>query len=117
MVTVWHLALAAHWREAAATGRYEWSTLGRTLGQEGFVHASTGEQLPGVVAAFYRDVTEPLVLLGLDVEALDRAGSPVRWDPVPGADAPFPHVYGPIPVDAVTTVTRFDPSDPVWPVD
>ncbi len=114
-MTIWHLALAEHWNSALEAGRYEWSTLGVTLEQQGFVHASTAAQLPGVVGAFYLDVTDPLVLLGLDVDALDRAGSSVRWDAVPGADAPFPHVYGPIPVDAVTSVTPFDPSDPVWP--
>jgi glutathione S-transferase len=98
-----------------ATGRYEWSTLGQTLDQQGFVHASTAAQLPGVVHFIYRDVTDPLVLLGLDVDALERAGSRVRWDDVPSAPAPFPHVYGAVPVDAVTSVTPFDPSDPVWP--
>lgn len=115
MVTVWHLALAEHWQEALATGRYEWSTLGLTLTQQGYVHASTVAQLPGVVTAFYSNVSEPLVLLGLDSGALDRAGSHVRWDEVPGADDPFPHVYGPVPVEAVTSVTPFEPSDPVWP--
>lgn len=112
---LWHLALAEHWQEALRVGRYEWSTRGVTLEQQGYVHASTATQLPGVVAAFYRDVREPLVLLGLDAEALERAGSPVRWDDVPGTDAPFPHVYGPVPVDAVTIVTPFDPSTPQWP--
>ena len=26
----------------------------------------------------------------------------MKYDPVPGADEPFPHIYGPLNVDAVT---------------
>lgn len=114
-MTVWHLALAEHWQQALSSGRYTWSTLGTTLEQQGFVHASTLEQLPSVVEAFYRDVDAPLVLLGLDEQALERAGSPVRWEHVPGADDPFPHVYGPVPVGAVTSSRPFDLADPRWP--
>jgi len=98
-----HLALAADWDAAVRAGRYEVSTRGVSLAQEGFVHASTAEQLPGVAAAFYRDAG-PLVLLVLDVGALEAAGSPVRWevpDGAPPASGAFPHVYGPVPVAAV----------------
>ncbi len=114
-MTIWHLALAEHWEQARRDGAYTWSTLGVTLAEQGFVHASTAAQLPGVVSAFYADVSDPLVLLALDVEALQSAGSPVRWEPVPGAEEPFPHVYGPVPVGAVTASTPFDPAAPAWP--
>ena len=53
-----------------------------------------------MLAAFYGDLTE-LQLLVLDVESLEMAGSPVRWDPVPGQPEPFPHIYGPVPTTAV----------------
>ena len=52
-VTVLHLAEAAHWQEALRTGEYRWSTLGRTLEEEGFIHCSTPEQVPGVLARYY----------------------------------------------------------------
>ena len=52
-------------------------------------------------AAFYADVTEPLLLLTIDTE---RLASPVQEDEVPGSDRPFPHVYGPIDLDAVVAV-------------
>ncbi len=47
---------------------------------------------------YYADVTEPLVLLVLDTALLT---SPVVEEPAPGSAETFPHVYGPIDVDAV----------------
>lgn len=95
-----HAALPADWAAARSAGRYEVSSRDRTLVEEGFLHASTTAQLPGVLAAFYADLTE-VVLLVLDVAALAAAGSPVRWDDVPGAPDPFPHVYGAVPTTVV----------------
>jgi uncharacterized protein (DUF952 family) len=105
--TVLHLALLADWDRAQDAGRYDVSTRGLTLQQVGFVHASEPHQVDGVARAFYADVTEPMVLLELDVAALGAAGSPVRWEDVPGAPDPFPHVYGPVPVAAVVDVTPY----------
>jgi uncharacterized protein (DUF952 family) len=95
---IFHLALAADWAAARAAGEYAVSTRGRTLGDEGFVHASHADQWPGVRERFYADVTEPLVLLVIDP---DRLTAEVREEPVPGLDETFPHVYGPINLDAV----------------
>jgi uncharacterized protein (DUF952 family) len=97
---VLHAALPPDWADARATGSYDVSSRGLTLADEGFIHASTPAQLPGVLSGFYPDVSE-IVLLILDVEALAAAGSPVRWDDVPGSADPFPHVYGPIPASVV----------------
>jgi uncharacterized protein (DUF952 family) len=97
-----HLALRADWAAAQQAGRYELSTRGMTLAEVGYVHCSTSDQAPGVLSRYYADLTaDELVVLVLDVEALERAGSPVRWDPVPGQPNPFPHVYGPLPTSAV----------------
>lgn len=112
-MTILHLALAADWDAALRAGEYRISTLGRTLDEEGFIHACANhEQLRGVAERFYRDVTTPLVLLGVDPRGLD-----VRME-VP-ADSPeaFPHIYGPIPVTAVTSVAPFPPPGPHRPHD
>lgn len=107
MTTLWHLAETAHWAQARACGSYEQSTRGACLADVGFVHCSYPMQLPGVVAAFYADAaaTGDYVLLELDRELLEAAGSPVRDEPGNPDDPAsplFPHVYGPIPVAAVT---------------
>ena len=102
---IFHLALAADWDAAVPAGEYRVSTLGRTLEQEGYIHASADlAQAQGVAGRYYRDVTEPLVLLEIDE---DRLGCPVRREVPEGADEAFPHIYGPIPVSAVTAVTPF----------
>jgi uncharacterized protein (DUF952 family) len=97
---LFHLALASDWAAAQAAGDYRVSTLGRTLEQEGFIHASYAHQVQGVRDAFYRDVTEPLVLLEIDPGRLDV---PVVVEVPEGADQAFPHVYGPVPVTSVVS--------------
>ncbi|MET7693347.1 DUF952 domain-containing protein [Streptomyces sp. NPDC005483] len=95
-----HLTERSLWEAARARGTYEISTRGRTLQEEGFIHCSTREQLPGTAARFFADVPD-LVVLVIDPARLDV---PLKYEaPAPGAEA-FPHVYGPIPVDAVVDV-------------
>jgi uncharacterized protein (DUF952 family) len=95
-----HAALPSDWAAARRTGSYAVSSRGRSLTDEGFIHASTPAQLPGVLAGFYADLSE-VTLLVLDIDALEAAGSPVRWDDVPGSADPFPHVYGEIATSVV----------------
>jgi uncharacterized protein (DUF952 family) len=95
-----HAALPGDWAEARRRGSYDISSRGRSLAEQGFLHASTVAQLPTVLHDYYDDLAS-VVLLVLDVPALAAAGSPVRWDDVPGAATPFPHVYGPVPVAAI----------------
>lgn len=102
---VLHIATADDWAAAEAAGRYEVSSRGRTLAEEGFIHTSTTRQVEGVLDRFYADLDPAdLRLLVIDVPALEQSGSPVRWDEVSGAPAPYPHVYGPIPPAAVVAV-------------
>jgi uncharacterized protein (DUF952 family) len=96
---LYHVALADEWRAAVAAGAYLRSTRGRSLAEQGYVHLATRAQLAGVLARFYADCAEPLVLLVVD-EARLRA--PLRYEPV-GAEH-FPHLYGPLDVDAVVAV-------------
>jgi uncharacterized protein (DUF952 family) len=80
-----------------------------SLATEGFVHCSPDEATTLAVAtAFYADAPRPLLVLRLDVtrlqaEVVHEAASPV---PPPGVsdDVLFPHVFGPLDRDAVTSV-------------
>jgi uncharacterized protein (DUF952 family) len=98
---LFHLALRRDWEAAKEAGEYLVSTRGRTLAEEGFLHASYGHQWQGVRDAYYADVTEPLVLLEVDPALL---GVPVVEEVPAGGDEAFPHVYGPLPVAAVVAV-------------
>ncbi|MEZ0581125.1 DUF952 domain-containing protein [Nocardioides sp. MH1] len=108
MATIFHLALESDWAAAQKAGDYRISTLGRTLAEEGFIHASRGDQWPGVRDRFYGGVTEQLLLLQIDT---DLVGVPiVEEPPVPGATETFPHIYGPLPVTAVAKVIPLEPA-------
>lgn len=107
---IFHLALAREWNEAAAAGEYRLSTLGRSLDDEGFIHASRRHQVQGVFDAFYREVTEPLLLLEIDPELVH---APVRLEVPEGAADAFPHLYGPLRVEAVVAAHPVVGTD-VW---
>jgi uncharacterized protein (DUF952 family) len=103
---LYHLALARDWDAALQVGEYTVSTLGRTLADEGFIHLSRADQWVGVRERFYSAVTEPLVLLVIDPEKLTAE---VRDDAVSGLDDTFPHLDGPLAVDAVVEVRALGP--------
>ena len=101
MDRIFHLALAADWAAAQESGDYRISTLGRTLEQEGFIHASREDQWRATKQRFYADVPEELVLLEIDPALLT---SELRVEEVPEAGDSFPHIYGPLNLDAVVAV-------------
>ena len=63
---IYHLALAPDWDDAVAAGEYRVSTVGQTIDEVGFIHASREDQLEATAARFYADLGVPLVLLVLD---------------------------------------------------
>ena len=99
-----HIALADSWTAAQDAGTYTVSTLGLDVADVGFIHCSRPEQLDDVYEHFYADVTEPLLLLTIDTDLLT---SPWQFDDVPGEPLSFPHIYGPLNVDAVVSAEPF----------
>ncbi len=102
---IYHLALASDWAEAQQAGEYAISTRGRTLADEGFIHASRVDQWPAIRDRFYADVTASLVLLEIDP---NRLASPLVVEFVAEAGDSFPHIYGPLNLDAVLQATPVD---------
>lgn len=96
---IYHIATRADWDRARRDGEYTTSTVGRTLAQEGFIHASGPGQVNGVANRYYRGISDELLVLVIDTA---RVRAEIRYEDVPGADAPFPHIYGPLNADAVT---------------
>ena len=109
-----HLALADDWAAAFATGEYRTSTRGLTIDDVGFIHCSTRDQVESTANRFYADVDQ-LVLLTIDQS---KVGSPIRFEP-PTAESTelFPHIYGPLPVAAVTDATFWIRSASSWTLD
>lgn len=100
MSKIYHITTDDEWRKARATGVYA----AESLATEGFIHLSTREQLLWVADRFYRGRGE-LVLLAVD-PALLRAE--LRYEESePGQR--FPHLYGPLNLDAVVDAHPFPP--------
>ncbi|MBC9718612.1 DUF952 domain-containing protein [Streptomyces sp. TRM66268-LWL] len=108
MTEILHLTERALWDAAVRTGSYEQSTRGRTLAEEGFIHCSTREQLPAVARFLYGEGPHEGELVVLVVDS-ERLTAPVRFESAQPGGPAFPHVYGPIPTNAVTALEP-------WPV-
>ena len=106
MARIFHIATVADWEAAQASGSYTTSTRGRTLAEEGFIHASRADQWTAVRERWYADVTEPLLLLVIDTDLLDV---PVVEEEVPGGET-FPHLYGPLRPSAVVEALPLPPA-------
>lgn len=99
--TIFHITTAAAWRAAEEAGSYALSTKGRTLAEEGFIHASFRRQVPMIGDLLYRGATEPIVVLEIEPSRLDVE---VRVENLDGGAELFPHLYGPLPLSAVVAV-------------
>ena len=107
---VLHLTEDRVWRQAQAAGHYPWSGRTGTYESEGFVHAGFAHQVAGTRTAKYADLPdEALVVLELDARTLSV---PVVVEDL-GA-GPFPHLYGPLPVDEVVAVHPYAAPGASW---
>jgi uncharacterized protein (DUF952 family) len=95
-----HITPRIKWEEAKADGAYQ----GDTLASEGFIHCCTPEQVAGVYSRYYRGQTG-LLVLRVDSRRLTL---PLRWESAPGSGETFPHLYGPLNLDAVIEVVPLE---------
>lgn len=109
-----HITSKQDWSDAQVQGEYT----APSLASEGFIHFSTDKQAIHVANAFYKGRID-LVLLVVDETRLKPN---VKWEAPAGPAADnisqadlFPHVYGPVNLDAVTSVLEFPPdADGGW---
>lgn len=94
--TIYRLLDADVWTRAQQSGAFHGSEHDV---RDGFIHFSTAEQVAETAAKHYAGRAN-LVLLWVDAEQLGEA---LRWEPSRGG-ALFPHLYGALPVAAVTRV-------------
>jgi uncharacterized protein (DUF952 family) len=111
MATILHITTQAEWDAAIAAGSYRPAS----LEDEGFIHCSTPAQAAGTANRYFRGRTD-LVLLCIDPT---RVTSEVRHEPPrvsggaqdlrvhEGSTERFPHIYGPLDLDAVVRVVPF----------
>ncbi len=71
--------------------------------RDGYIHLSTAAQLTATVDKHYIG-RDDLHVAEVDLEAL---GDAVRWEPSRGGED-FPHLYGPLPLDAVVAYSPLE---------
>lgn len=96
MGTIYHICRREEWEAARPAGRYPGSSQDTA---DGFIHFSGADQVQAS-AAKHRAGQTGLVLLAVDAA---RLGPALKWETSRGG-APFPHLYGPLPVAAVISV-------------
>ncbi len=110
MTTIFHITTRAEWQRACEQGAYR----AESLASEGFIHASTAAQVAGSANRFFSE-GEGLVVLKIELERLTVA---IDWASSSHSPDPFPHLLGPLNLDAVIEAIPLaaDPSGIfVWP--
>ena len=92
-----HLCLRQDWEQAVQNRLYRPAS----LDEVGFIHLSRPEQIQGVAKRYYAGI-QGLVLLWIDPRLVSAE---IRWEPSDGQV--FPHLYGPLNVEAVQAIQEF----------
>ena len=98
-IPVYHITTQAAWQAAQAGG----ALIPASLADSGFIHSSQSEQILWVANNIFRGQRD-LLLLEIDPRRLQAE---IRWDLVENTF--FPHIYGPLNIDAVTAARPFIP--------
>lgn len=93
MPIIYHLVTPKSWAEAQEKGYYE----AASLKEEGFIHCCEAGQIKGVIERYYSNVPD-LHKLVIDTSKLT---SQLIYDWSPSTQDTFPHIYGPIQLEAV----------------
>ncbi len=99
---IYHITSRISWSAAKKSGAYS----ADSLVSEGFIHCSKTNQILRVANIIFAS-QRGLVLLEINPS---RLKAEVRWEA--GADKPdelFPHIYGPLDLEAVVRVLDFEP--------
>ncbi|MBC7867047.1 MAG: DUF952 domain-containing protein [Gloeobacteraceae cyanobacterium ES-bin-316] len=97
---IYHVTKKAAWEEARLMGFYE----APSLATEGFIHNSTSEQVRPVLERYYKNETD-LLLLHIEESLLT---APLKYELAPSVNEMFPHIFGPINLQAVVEVQEID---------
>ncbi len=96
-----HIARRGEWETAVTQGQYT----ADSLDSEGFIHCSTPEQVLIPANEHFRGQTD-LLLLCIDPT---RLAAPLVYEDCYQTGMTFPHIYGPLNIDAVRQVLDFPP--------
>ncbi len=98
---LYHLALQAEWDEAQGSETpYTRSSLGTSLEEQGFIHCSFADQVQQIADLVYAG-RQDVVLLVIDPSLVPDE---IEVENLEGGEQLFPHIYGPLPLEAVIAV-------------
>ena len=102
MTILLHITTEKAWQTAVAAGEYR----ADSLTSEGFIHCSTVEQVLLPANDLYAGRTD-LILLKIDPTCLTAT---LIYEDCYGSGHKFPHIYGPLNLDAVIGFISFSPN-------
>lgn len=100
---IFHIAEKVIWENALSEGMYH----PEGFRADGFIHCSELDQVLGAANTFYSGRRD-LVLLEIDTHLLNF---PIKYERAEGDDERFPHLYGPLGIDAVAHVYSLNPEE------
>jgi uncharacterized protein (DUF952 family) len=95
---IYHIVTKPDWKNALEQGFYEHAS----LKTEGFIHTCEAEQVKGVLERYYQNQTD-LLLLHIDENKLNAE---LKYELAPSVNENFPHIFGPLNLDAVVNTTE-----------
>lgn len=102
MNNILHIATLKDWEDAQNTGEY----IVESLEKQGFIHCSKPEQVIDVANFLFKG-REDLILLSINP---DKVKSEIRFEASIGTEEKYPHIYGPLNLNAVDTTYDFKPN-------
>ena len=98
---IYHLTTVEEWEDAQDKGSYQPPSFQR----EGFIHCCTEEQLESVRARHFQGQENLVQLVINPNDLLER----LQYDRDEDLQQEFPHIYGPLNIQAVTQIVFLEP--------
>jgi uncharacterized protein (DUF952 family) len=95
---IYHITTEQEWHSAKEKGFVS----APSLETEGFIHCSEEQQVKGVLERYYQGRTDILKLV-IDPQKL---ASELKYELAPSIKENFPHIYGPINLDAIISIEQ-----------
>ena len=99
---IYHITTKSAWSKAQQEGQY----LPEAYPLDGFIHCSDHYQVEATANRLYRSVPD-LIVVEIDP---DQLTTPLVYENLEGGEMPFPHIYGPLNLDAVVSTFEFNRS-------
>ncbi|MFT9850552.1 DUF952 domain-containing protein [Aneurinibacillus sp. REN35] len=107
MRIIYCLCKASYWEQFKDKKEY----VPRDYNEEGFIHATKGDDLlMNVANRVYKDCTDELLLLVIDE---DRVTSEVKYERAKDSNL-YPHIYGPLNTDAIIEIKCLHKTESGW---